>query len=87
MKVITVTSAAALALATMLAPAAAGPKEEIEEACEAFQAEYGGEADCTCLGEAAAADTELYEMLLEITSPEDIESAPQKVLDAIDACS
>ncbi|MEL6363483.1 MAG: hypothetical protein AAFR11_01420 [Pseudomonadota bacterium] len=86
MKVITVTSAAALALATMLAPAAAGPKEDIQEGCEAFQAEYGGEIDCECLGDAAAADAELYEMLLEITSPEDLEDAPQKVLDAIEAC-
>ena len=57
-----------------------------EEACEAFQAEYGGEASCSCLAQKVEDDPELAEMLSAITSPADFENAPEKALEAVAEC-
>ena len=73
--------ASAVALTTVQSAA------EWEEACNAFQAEYGGEADCSCLAEAVASDDDLAAMFADITSPEDIASAPAEVIEAIENCS
>ncbi|MEM9840150.1 MAG: hypothetical protein AAF830_13470 [Pseudomonadota bacterium] len=74
-------------LASLLAMAATQSADDLESACEAFQAEYGGESDCSCLAEKAAADDDLLAMFNEITTPEDLENAPDEVLEAIEECT
>ena len=84
MKILNITSAAALALAAMTAPSFAN---EVEESCEEFTEEYEtGYEGCTCLGEKADADADLEEAILSIETPEDLEEADDFVLEAIEAC-
>lgn len=76
---------AAAAVAALLAlPAAA---EDIAEHCETYVAQNGGDASgCSCLGDAAAGDTDLTESLLAILTPADLEAADEPTKAAIAAC-
>ena len=73
--------------ASLLAITATQSADDLEAACEAFQAEYGGESDCACLAEKAAEDDDLLAMFNDITSPADLEDAPEEVLEAIEECT
>ncbi|MEM1381531.1 MAG: hypothetical protein AAGH41_13000 [Pseudomonadota bacterium] len=74
-------------LASLLAITTVQTADELEENCLAFQEEYGGESDCSCLAEKAAEDEDLLAMFNEITSPEDLADAPAEVLEAIEECT
>lgn len=71
----------------MNAPVADDADMEFVAACEEYQAEYGGEADCACLGEKVAEDEALAEALAMITGPEDVEAADEATKAAIAACT
>lgn len=73
--------ASALAAATMQSAA------ELEEACLAFQSEYGGTSDCSCLAEKASEDEDLMAAFMEIQSPEDLEGASSEVMEVIEECA
>lgn len=60
---------------------------EFKAACEAFQAENGGKSDCACLAGKVAADPALAEAMGKVTSPADLETAPEAVHAAIKACT
>lgn len=75
---------AALLAAGFVAPVSAN---EVVDACMEYAASQGSDdAGCGCLGEAAAEDEALAAALLEITSPEDLESADDATRAAITAC-
>ena len=74
-------------IASIMALTTVQTAAELEEACLAYQAEFGGEADCTCLAEAVAADEDLIAEIAEITTPEDLENASEEFLAAVADCS
>lgn len=74
-------------IASALALTSVQTAAEWEEACLAYQAEYGGGADCGCLAEAVASDDDLAAMFADITTPDDLANAPEEVLEAIADCS
>ena len=85
MKLAYAASAVAMGFAAMISTASAN---EVEEACEAYTAQYGtGYEGCACLGEKAEADADLKEAILAIQSPEDLEAAPDFVQEAIQECA
>ena len=73
--------------ASVLMLTTAQTADDFEGACNDYQAEYGGEADCSCLAGKAAEDEDLLQALLEITEPADIENASEAALTAIQECS
>ncbi|GGY51707.1 hypothetical protein [Parvularcula lutaonensis] len=73
--------------ASLLAMATVQSADDLEAACQAYQAEYGGESDCSCLAEKAAGDEDLLAAFNEIQSPEDLADAPSEVMEAIEDCS
>lgn len=74
-------------IASLLAIAAVQSTDELQEACDAYQAEYGGEADCSCLAEAVAEDEDLLAEIAEITTPEDLENASDEFKEAVAECT
>lgn len=72
---------------SFLAAAALQTVDDFVDQCEAFQAEFGGESDCQCLGEKIAADDELQSFAASISGLEDVVNAPDDFLDAIADCS
>lgn len=74
----------ALAAALLAAPAFAN---DTQTQCEAYVAEYGGDASgCPCLGEAAASDSALADALAMIDTPEALDAASESTKAAIGAC-
>lgn len=73
--------------ASLLAMATVQSADELEAACEAYQAEYGGSSDCSCLAAKAAEDEDLLAAMNEIQSPDDLADAPAEVMEAIEECS
>lgn len=73
--------------ASLLAATAVQSVAELEEACLAYQAEYGGESDCTCLAEKVAGDEDLLAEIADIQTPEDLEAASEEFLAAVEECS
>jgi hypothetical protein len=61
--------------------------DEFQERCEAYQAEYGGGSDCTCLAEKYDEDDDLAAALDAIEGPEDLADAPEIVAEAVEDCS
>lgn len=73
--------------ASVLMMTTAQSAEDFEAACKDYQAEYGGESDCSCLAEKAAADEDLLNDLLQITEPADIANASEAAIAAIQDCT
>ncbi len=67
-----------------VAPAFAG---DVQAHCEAYQAEHGGEASCSCLAEQVAGDDALTAEILAISTPSDVEAASDAVKAAAEACA
>lgn len=61
--------------------------EDFKARCDAYQAEYGGTADCGCLAKKYDESAELAAALDAITSPEEAAAAPAVVGEAIAACA
>lgn len=54
--------------------------------CKAFQEANGGTTDCLCLAKKVDKDPELAAAISMITSPADLEAAPENVTAAIAGC-
>lgn len=67
-----------------VAPAFAG---DVQAHCEAYQAEHGGEADCSCIAEKAAGDDALTAEILAISTPADLESAGEDATALAQSCT
>ena len=75
---------AVIVLGMAVAPAFAN---DVADGCRDYAASTGGDdSGCDCLGEAADADSDLADALLEITSPDDLASADASTIEAIQAC-
>lgn len=76
------TTIARFAAAMLASPAFAS---ELQEHCEAYSAENGGDASgCACLAETADADATAE--LLAVAGPEDVEALSDNAKSAIAAC-
>ena len=73
---------AAFAALTIQASAA-----DFAKACQDYQAENGGSADCECLGEKIAADDALAAEMMTLTTPEDVAGASDEFKAAVMSCS
>jgi hypothetical protein len=60
---------------------------DLEAACEQYQSEYGGEADCSCLAEKVAGDEDLLAEIAELTTPDALENASDEFKAAVEECS
>jgi hypothetical protein len=74
-------------IAALLALSTTQSTDELQAACEQYQAEYGGEADCACLAEAVAADEDLMAEIAGITSPDELANASDDFKQAVEDCS
>ena len=61
--------------------------EQVEGACKAYQAEHGGDVDCTCFGKLVASDDDLLAELMTLQTPEDLEGASDEMKMTMKACS
>jgi hypothetical protein len=68
------------------APALSPGAVQFEQGCNSYKAEYGTEADCTCLAEKFDANPDFAAEMMTVMGPEDIATLSEDTLGEIAAC-